>query len=48
MVSKRITGRFDGDRDEEESIRLTGGRSLLRFVAPKKYIYIVLKLIKDN
>jgi hypothetical protein len=39
IVSKRgIIGRCDDDRDEDEFIRFTGGRSLLRFVAPEECV----------
>jgi hypothetical protein len=38
MVSICDIGRVDDDRDDKELIRFTGGRSLLRFVAPEEYI----------
>jgi len=40
MVSICDIGRVDDDRDDKELIRFTGGRSLLRFVAPEEYIIL--------
>jgi hypothetical protein len=41
MFSINEVARCDDDRDELELIRFAGGRSLLRFVAPKEYNHFV-------